>query len=133
MRMNLTKMLNNRTIAVLAIIFIAIEAVPAIATHPNPVIFAKLVFWIFGAIFVWLNKKWAAIFLACLAAAYFIMDIILPIPQLVSTLRSLPPHITSYNPYIPHLIILSMIIEIVFLVCFMYYGVCVFRKGSTEK
>jgi hypothetical protein len=128
MRVDFTRIFNHKRIAILAVIFIVIEAVPAIITHPNPIIFVKVVLWIFGAVFVWLNKNWAAIYLACLASAYFIVDIILPIPQLITALRSLPPQLTIQNKYIPHFIILSMTIEVVFLSCFIYYGIRIFQK-----
>ncbi|MCJ7772890.1 MAG: hypothetical protein MUP22_07125, partial [Desulfobacterales bacterium] len=127
------KIFNHKIIAALAVIFIAIEAVPVIGTKPNPVIFIKVALWIFGAIFVLLDKNWAAIYLASLASAYFIIDIILPIPQLVSILQSLPPELTTHNKYIPYLIILSMLIEIVFLFCFIYYGFSIFQKMLKAK
>ena len=128
-----TKIFNNKTIALLAVIFIAIEAVPTIGTNPNPIIFTKVALWIFGAIFVWLKKDWAAIYLAVLAIFYFVLDIILPIPRLISAIKSIPPQLNAYSAYIPYLIILSMIIEIVFLLCFIYYGVVIFKKRLKTK
>lgn len=133
MSINLIKFFNHKTIAVLAVIFILIEAVPVIGTKPNHVIFVKVALWIFGAIFVWLDKNWAAIYLASLACIYLIVDIILPIPQLISILQSLPLEITTHNKYIPHLIILSMLIEIIFLFCFIYYGFYIFYKTLKVK
>jgi len=135
MRFNFNKIFNHKCVAAFAIIFMAVEAIPAIGTHPNPVIFAKVVLWIVGAVFVWLKKNWAAIYLACLASAYFIMDIILPIPKLIDLLRSLPPQLTSQNKYIPHFIILSILIEVVYLLYFIYYGASIFKKvkGKMNK
>jgi hypothetical protein len=129
----LLKIFSNKPIAILAFIFIAIEAIPTIGTNPNPVIFAKVTFWIFAIIFVWLKRDWAAIYLACLAIAYFVIDIILPLPQLVPKLLSLSPQLTGYNKYIPHLIVLSMTIEIIFLLCFIYYGFIIVQKKCKAR
>jgi len=128
-----TWIFRYRVISFIAIIFIAIEAFPAIVLHPNPVIFIKIVLWIIGATFLWLKKDWAAIYLACLAIVYFITDIILPISQVITAIRSLSPQLLSHNRFIPHLIILSMIIEVVFLLCFIYYGITVFRNRAKKK
>ncbi|MBW1847159.1 MAG: hypothetical protein JRI53_01135 [Deltaproteobacteria bacterium] len=128
-----TRIFTNKTIALLAVIFIAIEAVPTIGTNPNSIIFSKVALWVFGAIFVWMNKDWAAIYLAILAMIYFVIDIVLPIPRLVSAIKSMPPQLTAYNEYIPHIIILSMLIEIVFLFCFIYHGIIIFQKKLKTK
>jgi hypothetical protein len=133
MKINIASIFNNKTIALLAVIFIAIEAVPTIGTNPNPIIFTKVSLWIFGAIFVWLNKNWAAIYLAVLAMIYFVIDIMIPIPRLISSIKSILPQLNASSWYIPYLIILSMIIEIVFLLCFIYYGVIIFKKRLTIK
>jgi len=128
-----TKIFSNKTIALLAVIFIAIEAVPTIGTNPNPIIFTKVALWIFGSIFVWLKKDWAAIYLAVLAITYFVIDIILPIPRLIHIISSLSSQPTAYSKYIPYLIIVSMIIEVLFLISFIYYGSNIFKKKLKTK
>jgi hypothetical protein len=129
----LTRLFSNKSISLLAVIFIAVEAVPVIGTNPNPIIFTKVALWLFGSIFVWLNKDWAAFYLAGLAMIYFVLDIVLPIPKLVDGLNSLSSQPASPSPYVPYIILLSMLIEIVFLLCFIYYGVVIFRKKVEKK
>jgi len=129
----LTRLFNNKSIFLLAVIFIAVEAVPVIGTNPNPIIFAKVALWLFGSIFVWLNKDWAAFYLAGLALIYFVLDIVLPIPKLIDTLNSLSSQPGSPSLNVLFIILLSMFIEIVFLLCFIYYGSIVFQKKIKEK
>lgn len=129
----LTRLFNNKSIFLLAVIFIAVEAVPVIGTNPNPIVFAKVALWLFGSIFVWLNKDWAAFYLAGLALIYFVLDIVLPIPKLIDTLNSLSSQPGSPSLNVLFIILLSMFIEIVFLLCFIYYGSIVFQKKIKEK
>ena len=133
MSKHLARIFNNKSISLLAVIFIAVEAVPVIGTNPNPIVFAKVALWLFGSIFVWLNKDWAAFYLAGLALIYFVLDIVLPIPKLIDTLNSLSSQPGSPSLNVLFIILLSMFIEIVFLLCFIYYGSIVFQKKIKEK
>lgn len=120
--------LNHKSISILAVIFIVIEAIPVVATHPNPVIFVKIALWLTGAVFIWMKQSWAAIFLAVLALFYLATDILFQIPRMISAIGNLSAR--QVHPYLPYLIGLSMIIEIAFLSSFIYYGFTVLRNRT---
>ena len=128
MKAVLSKILNNKSIAILALIFVTVEAVPHIRSYLNIIILAKCALWISGAIFIWMRKDWASILLGCLALIYFIIDIVLQIPGLITMIRSLSAGPATYDQYFPYVIILSMFIETFFLSCFIYYGFITFRS-----
>ena len=79
--MDFSKVITNKFISILALIFVAIEAIPQIWENPDFLFVLNIILWLIGAIFVWFQKDWAARLLAFLASIDFIGDILFEIPK----------------------------------------------------
>jgi hypothetical protein len=120
--MNLSKVITNKFISILAFIFVAVEAIPQIWENPDFLFVLNIIFWLIGAIFVWFQKDWAARLLAFLASIAFIGDIVFEIPKFKSNVNSFSADYPGFESFVPYAIFLSMLLESIFLFCFIYYG-----------
>ena len=120
--MDFTKVITNKFISILALIFVAVEAIPQIWENPDFLFVLNIILWLIGAIFVWLRKDWAARLLAFLASIDFIGDIIFEIPKFKSNITSFSSDYPGFESFVPYAIFLSMLLESIFLFCFIYYG-----------
>ena len=115
-------MITNKFISILAFIFVAVEAVPYIWQNPDFLFVLNIALWLIGAIFVWVQKDWAARLLALLASIAFIDDIIFEIPKFQININSFSISYPDFESFVPYAIFLSMLLESIFLLCFIYYG-----------
>lgn len=107
--------------------FISVEAFPELWRNPNIIFIFKTFLWIIASVFVWFRKNWAARLLALLASIYFVGDILFEIPKLPTNIDTISEEFSEISNIAPYVILLSMLIESLFLICFMYYG---FFKNS---
>ena len=82
----------------------------------------NVILWLIGAIFVWFQKDWTARLLAFLALIDFIGDILFEIPKFKLNIISFSSDYPGFESFVPYAIFLSMLVESIFLFCFIYYG-----------
>jgi len=115
------RIINRKSITILALIFAAIGAVPDIWRNPNWLLFLSTGLWVIGAVFTWKGKRWAANLLGVLAIYALFNDIIFEIPKFKQNINEFSVYANDLGPYLPYMIILSMAIEAMFLFCFIFY------------
>ena len=120
--MEKSRIINKKSISILALIFATIGAVPDIWRNPNLFLFLSTILWTISAIFTWMDKKWAVYLLGGLALYDLFKDIIFEIPKFKQSVNEFSFYVDNLGQYVPYIIILSMVVEAMFLFCFIYYS-----------
>jgi len=126
--MEKSRIINNKSISILALIFATIGAVPDIWRNPNLFLFLSTILWTISAIFTWMDKKWAVYLLGGLALYDLFKDIIFEIPKFKQSVNEFSFYVDNLGQYVPYIIILSMVVEAMFLFCFIYYSFYIFNS-----
>ncbi len=126
--MKFSKLFTNKTVAILAIVIAVIEIIPEISTGITRSAVILSLLWIIGAIFTWLKKSWAIMLLAGLSIFYILNDIILKIPEIRETISGSNLEIDSLAPYEPYIVMFSVILELLFMYCFVHYAIHALRS-----
>ena len=121
--MRLSRIINNKFIAILAVLFGVVYLFPSEGEDPRRNEIAWALGWFVGALFTWKKKEWAAILLALLAIFCLVDDILLEIPKFHENVASISAESESLASFAPALIVTVMVFETIILGCFFYYGV----------
>ena len=123
-----SKFITNKTVAILAVVIAVIEIIPEISTGITRSAVILSLLWILGAIFTWLKKSWAIMLLAGLSILYIFNDIILKIPEIREAISGSNLKIDPLAPYEPYIVMFSVILELVFMYCFLHYAIHALRS-----
>ena len=123
-------LLNRYLILVLAAIYIAIDATPTIWENPTYSLVVSAGSWCAGFILLLLKKRFGALLLATLSVYDLINDILLEIPRLKIHAANFADLAERVGMPVLGLISIAIGIQTVFLACFIYYGLYVYKKGS---
>jgi len=126
----LPRLIRARFVAVLAVVFAAVE-IPELIQGPTTALAVSFALWLVGAVLTFIRLPWGALLLALLAALDFWNDIILGIPGLKNFSETSPVLQTLGGGL--WLCVGAMLIEVVFLVCFLYFGVYTLSQVTAQK
>ncbi len=123
-----SKFITKKTVAILAIVIAVIEIIPEISTGITRSTVILSLLWIIGAVFTWFKQSWAIMLLAGLSIFYIFNDIILKIPEIREKISGSDLEIDSLASYEPYIVMFSVILELLFMYCFVHYAIHALRS-----
>ncbi len=123
-----SKFITKKTVAILAIVIAVIEIIPEISTGITRSTVILSLLWIIGAVFTWFKQSWAIMLLAGLSISYIFNDIILKIPEIREKISGSDLEIDSLASYEPYIVMFSVILELLFMYCFVHYAIHALRS-----
>ena len=128
--MRLSKIITNKTVAVLAILVGLLELGPGVTLKGLAIKSAvEAILWFLGGVFTWQKKVWASLLLGALASYFLIKDVLLQIPRFGDIFVVSPSDAEVFGIYAPAITIFCIFLETIIMLCFIYHAVFSMRQG----